>query len=41
MTFDQLGRHLGISKERVRQIEIEALRKLRKILRPQKADLLS
>ena len=41
MTFDQLGRHLGISKERVRQIEIEALRKLRKILRPQKADLFS
>jgi RNA polymerase primary sigma factor len=41
MTFDQLGRHLGISKERVRQIEIEALKKLRKILRPQKADLLS
>jgi RNA polymerase sigma factor (sigma-70 family) len=41
MTFDQLGRHLGISKERVRQIEIQALRKLRRILRPQKADLLS
>ena len=41
MTFDQLGRHLGISKERVRQIEIQALKKLRKILRPQKADLLS
>jgi len=40
-TFDQLGRHLGISKERVRQIEIQALKKLRKILRPQKADLLS
>jgi RNA polymerase primary sigma factor len=41
MTFDQLGRHLGISKERVRQIEIQALKKLRKILRPQRADLLS
>ncbi|MGB2819939.1 MAG: sigma-70 family RNA polymerase sigma factor [Phycisphaerae bacterium] len=41
MTFDQLGRHMGISKERVRQIEIQALKKLRKILRPQKADLLS
>jgi RNA polymerase primary sigma factor len=41
MTFDQLGRSLGISKERVRQIEIQALKKLRKILRPQKADLLS
>ncbi len=41
MTFDQLGRSMGISKERVRQIEIQALRKLRKILRPQKADLFS
>ncbi|MBL7134108.1 MAG: sigma-70 family RNA polymerase sigma factor [Phycisphaerae bacterium] len=40
VTFDQLGRHLGISKERVRQIEIQALKKLRSILRPQKADLL-
>ena len=40
-TFDQLGRNLGISKERVRQIEIRALKKLRKILHPQKADLLS
>ena len=40
-TFDQLGQNLGISKERVRQIEIQALRKLRRILRPQKADLLS
>jgi RNA polymerase primary sigma factor len=41
MTFDQLGRHLGISKERVRQIEIQALKKLRHILRPERADLLS
>ena len=40
-TFDQLGRRMGISKERVRQIEIQALRKLRRILYPQKADLLS
>ena len=30
-TFDQLGRQLGISKERVRQIEIQALDKLREI----------
>jgi RNA polymerase sigma factor (sigma-70 family) len=30
-TFDQLGRQLGISKERVRQIEVEALEKLREI----------
>jgi RNA polymerase sigma factor (sigma-70 family) len=41
LTFDQLGRNMGISKERVRQIEIQALKKLRKILRPQRADLLS
>jgi len=40
VTFDQLGRHMGISKERVRQIEIQALKKLRGILRPRKADLL-
>lgn len=40
-TFNQLGRRLGISKERVRQIEIRALDKLRKILYPQRADLFS
>jgi len=40
VTFDQLGRRLGISKERVRQIEIRAIKKLRDILRPRKADLL-
>ena len=28
-TFEQIGSHLGISKERVRQIEIQALEKLR------------
>lgn len=39
-TLDQLGRRLGVSKERVRQIELAALRKLRKILHPQQADLL-
>jgi RNA polymerase sigma factor (sigma-70 family) len=40
-TFDQLGQNMGISKERVRQIELEALEKVRRILRPQQADLLS
>jgi RNA polymerase sigma factor (sigma-70 family) len=40
-TFEQLGRHLGMSKERVRQIEARALKKLRKILHPQQADLLA
>jgi RNA polymerase sigma factor (sigma-70 family) len=40
-TFDQLGHRLGISKERVRQIELQALKKLRRIMRPRRADLLS
>jgi DNA-directed RNA polymerase sigma subunit (sigma70/sigma32) len=31
---------MGISKERVRQIEIQALKKLRSILRPKRADLM-
>ncbi len=34
-TFDQLGQQLGISKERVRQIEIQALDKLRAIGNPE------
>jgi RNA polymerase sigma factor (sigma-70 family) len=40
-TFDQLGQRLGISKERVRQIELKALKKLRRIVKPEQADLLS
>ena len=40
-TLEQLGRSLGISKERVRQIEIQALAKLRTILHPQKAELMA
>ena len=28
-TFEEVGKHLGISRERVRQIQIEALRELR------------
>jgi len=39
-TFQQLGQHLGMSKERVRQIEAKALNKLRKILHPKEADLM-
>ena len=38
-TLDQLSQDLGLSKERVRQIEIQALRKLRGILQPEKARL--
>ncbi len=41
-TFEQLGGELGISKERVRQIELQALKKLRRLSRPEAAaDLLS
>lgn len=40
-TLEQLGKNLGLSKERVRQIEIAALKKLRNILYPKQADLLS
>jgi len=39
-TLDQLGKSLGISKERVRQIELEALRRLRTILHPQRQELM-
>ena len=40
-TLDELGRKMGLSKERVRQIEIQALKKLRKIIHPMKADFLA
>ena len=40
-TLDELGRRMGLSKERVRQIEIQALEKLRKILHPQRADFMA
>ena len=40
-TLDQLGKQMGVSKERVRQIEIHALKKLRGILALQKNDLMS
>jgi RNA polymerase primary sigma factor len=39
-TLAQLSRDLGISKERVRQIEHRAMEKLRTMLRPVQADLL-
>lgn len=39
-TLEELGRKFGISKERVRQIEINALKKLRALLYPEKAELM-
>jgi len=39
-TLEQLGKELGISKERVRQIELQAMKKLRLMLQPDRADLL-
>lgn len=38
-TFDAIGRDLGVSKDRARQLEARALRKLRDILNPALADL--
>jgi len=40
-TLEQLGRRLGISKERVRQIEIAAIKKIRRIMHPEEVDLLA
>ncbi len=40
-TLDELGRRLSLSKERVRQIEIRALKKLRSVLYPKRTELLS
>lgn len=39
-TLDQLGQKLDLSKERVRQIEIRALKKLEKVLDSQRSELL-
>jgi RNA polymerase primary sigma factor len=39
-TLEQLGKKLELSKERVRQIEIRALRKLQKVLDSQRTELL-
>ncbi|MBI5723527.1 MAG: sigma-70 family RNA polymerase sigma factor [Planctomycetes bacterium] len=37
-TFDQLGQSMGISKERVRQIELQALKKLRDMVEKKRAE---
>ena len=34
-TLEEVGRSLGLSKERIRQIQEKALRKLRKIVDPE------
>jgi len=39
-TLDQMSKNLGISKERVRQIEQRAMQKLRTMLQPVRADLM-
>jgi len=40
-TLDEIGRELGISKERVRQIEVRALAKLKFALGPRAVELLA
>jgi len=40
-TLSQIGVDLGLSKERVRQIELEGLQKLRQSLSPELFDLLT
>jgi len=34
LTLQEIGNHLKLSRERVRQIESEALKKLRKVMKP-------
>lgn len=41
MTLKQIGQTLGLTKERVRQIELQALHKLRQSLSPEQFDLLT
>jgi len=40
-TLKQIGEHLGLTKERVRQIELEALQKLRQSLSIEEFELLT
>lgn len=41
MTLKQIGDELGLTKERIRQIELQALQKLRQSLSPEQFDLLT
>jgi len=38
-TLEQVGTHFGVTKERIRQLESRALRKLRKIAQDEKLDI--
>ncbi|MHC4288854.1 MAG: sigma factor-like helix-turn-helix DNA-binding protein [Planctomycetota bacterium] len=40
-TLKQIGEDLDLSKERIRQIELQALQKLRQSLSPEQFDLLT
>jgi RNA polymerase sigma factor (sigma-70 family) len=39
LTLEQVGEHLGVTKERIRQLESRALRKLKAILHKEKLDI--
>jgi len=34
-TLEEVGRHFGVTKERIRQIETRALNKLRGLIKPE------
>jgi len=40
MTLEEIGQQLGITKERVRQLNVRIMNKLRTIAREQKMDML-
>jgi RNA polymerase sigma factor (sigma-70 family) len=40
MTLEKIGEQLGITKERVRQLNVRAMKKLRSLAEEQKVDLL-
>ena len=39
LTLEQVGNHFGVTKERIRQLEARALRKLRKIAQDDHLDV--
>ena len=38
-TLEQVGTHFGVTKERIRQLEARALKKLRKVAQEEKLDI--